>query len=87
MTTWQLIRAMVQRGYTLVAGPHTGYRGYYAQFYQTTDWNGCDECGQNILPDAWTLAGHGLTLHRAVIMAAKIALNKPVTIPSTEEFR
>lgn len=87
MTTWQLIRAMAHKGFTLEAGPHTGYRGYYAQFRPMTDWSICDECGQNILPDDWKLVGHGLTLHRAVIMAAKIALGKPVIIPPTEEFR
>lgn len=87
MTTWQLIRAMAQRGFTLEAGPHTGYRGYYAQFRPCVNYDVCDECGQNIYPDSWDIAGHGLTLHRAVVMAAKIALRKPVTIPPHEEFR
>jgi len=81
VTIWQLIRAMMQRGYTLEAGPHNGYRGYYAQFRPATEWDTCDECGQNKLPDDWKLAGHGLTPYRAIVMAAKIALGKPVTIP------
>lgn len=87
MTIWQLIRALAQRGYTLEMGPHHGYRGYYAQFRPQVEYETCDECGQNLLADSWNIAGHGITPHRAVIMAAKIALGKPVIIPPHEEFR
>lgn len=78
---------MAQRGYTLETGPHTGCRGYFAVFRPETAWKECDKCGQNIYPDSWDTAGHGLTLHQAIVMAAKIALGRPVVIPSCEMFR
>jgi len=78
MTTWQLIRTLIHKGFSLEVGQHYDYRGYYAVF---------SEKEGRLPPDEWACAGHGLTPHRAVVMAAKLALGKPVTIPPPEEFR
>lgn len=90
MTTWQLIRAMLQRGYQLEAGPHlTGLQGYWARFIlmQTvSDSQECDECAQPVLCQGWDSAGHAMTAHHAVVMAAKLALGKRVTVPLLSEF-
>ena len=90
MTTWQLIRTMVQKGYQFEAGPHfENMRCYWSRFIPielVATAPECDECGERCVPDAWEQAGHAMTLHRAVVMAAKIALGKPVVIPPTSEF-
>ena len=101
MTTWGLIREMVKRGYEFGCGPHLDFRGYWAAFIphdfdpndfgpdpednMPTGYFYCDEC-ESVEHD-WKVAGHAMTLHRAVIMAAKIALgwlDKPM--PTPEEF-
>lgn len=91
MTTWQLIRTMLQKGYTLETGRHyKGYRGYWARFTPTElveDAPECDECGQPVIFERWDGAGHGMTAHRAVLMAAKIALGKSVAVPPMSEFQ
>lgn len=90
MTTWQLIRAMLQKGYQLEAGPHlTGLQGYWARFIpvQTVD---SPKYGERALPvfcqEGWHSAGHAMSAHCAVVMAAKLALGKQVTIPLLSEF-
>jgi len=91
MTTWQLIRTMLKKGFMLEAGRHfKGYRGYWARFVLTElieEAPECDECGQAVIFDRWDGAGHALTAHRAVVMAAKIALGKSVSVPSCESFK
>lgn len=88
MTTWELIRAIVQRGFRFEIGRHDApLRGYYALFFKGDEeyaWR-CEECNQPKI--GWMESGHALTPHRAVIMAAKIALKKPVRIPQSEEFK
>ncbi len=78
MTTWELIRKMVQKGCTFEIGPHGDRcRGYWASFFV-----------EETLPiRCWKNVGHAMTPHRAVIMAAKIALGKPVVIPGSDEFK
>lgn len=84
MTTWQLIRSMVQQGYEFQCGPHDKeYRGYWACFIHT-DSDKCDECEEPMV--SWETCGHAMTAHRAVVMAAKIALGKQVTVPGSERF-
>lgn len=91
LTTWQLIRMMLQKGYTLETGPHfKRYRGYWARFVPTKlvgEAPKCDECGQTVIFDHWDKAGHALTAHRAIVMAAKIALGKSVSVPMCESFK
>ena len=87
MTTWHLIRAMVQKGYTFEMGRHCDdIRGYWASFYvDPKNIEECDECGQ--FPDrSWNQSGHAMTPHRAVVMAAKVALNKITEVPSMDIF-
>ena len=85
MTTWELIRTMAQKGYTFELGPHAeGYRGYWASFFiRDPDASECEER----VTVCWTECGHAMTAHRAVIMAAKIALKKPVIVPPLDEFK
>ena len=87
MTTWELIRTMVQKGYEFQMGPHTeGLRGYWAGFFiPDSETLKCDECEQLLY--CWKDTGHAMTAHRAVVMAAKIALKKPVVVPESEEFK
>lgn len=91
VTTWGLIRAMVKRGYWFEVGPHHGsMSGFWARFTLMEVINEapeCDECGQAVLFDCWNGAGHADTPHQAVVMAAKIALGKEVTVPSSEHFK
>lgn len=89
MTTWELIRTMVQKGYTFEMGPHCeGSRGYWAGFFlEDPNAPECDECEQPLLTRYWADTGHAMTAHRAVVMAAKIALKKPVVVPPSEEFK
>lgn len=90
MTTWQLIRAMLQRGYQLETGPHyPGLQGYWARFIPTQTIRNspkCDEYAQPVFCQGWHSAGHAMSAHHAVVMAAKLALGKRVTIPSLSEF-
>ena len=88
MTTWELIRSMVQRGYEFQSGQHVkGLRGYWACFIHVDSdtREECDKCYKKS-PIPWAVCGHAMTAHRAVVMAAKIALEKQVAIPGTERF-
>jgi len=77
MTIWQLIRTMVQRGFEFHLSRHeAGLRGYYAWFIKPNE----------PLLIRWELCGHGITPYRAVLMAARIALNLNPTIPPKSEF-
>jgi hypothetical protein len=88
MTTWELIRAMVQRGFTLEIGPHHGtMTGYFAMFVKDDELETCDTCELPRRPAFWDSAGHAATPHRAIVMAAKLALGRPVTIPHESEFK
>jgi hypothetical protein len=93
MTTWGLIREIVQKGFTFEAGQHCdGNRGYWAGFFvydpKEPECDVCDKCGEETPTiHYWKDAGHAMTLHRAVIMAAKIALGKPVVVPGSGEFK
>jgi len=91
VTTWGLIRTMIQRGYQLEAGPHhKDYHGFWARFTSTEivdDAPECDDCGAPVIFERWDGAGHAETPHLAVVMAAKIALRKQVTVPPPEEFK
>lgn len=90
MTVWQLIRSLAQRGYALQTGQHWfPLRGYYACFYKPDAIHRCEECGSP-LTDDWNECGHGQTLSRAIIMAAKLVLSgerSKVTIPPVAEFK
>jgi hypothetical protein len=90
MTLGQLIQSLAQRGFTLTTGPHGGFRGYYAQFYKKEDCAVCPECYCQQPPDDWFAAGHGMTLPRAIIMAAKLVLENEkgkVVVPQPVEFK
>ncbi len=88
MTTWELIREMVKRGYTLEIGPHEArLTGYFAQFVKDSELETCDECELPKRPAFWAEVAHAATPHKAIIMAAKIALGRPVTIPPDSEFQ
>jgi len=90
MTTWELIRTMAQKGYEFQMGHHTEkLRGYWACFIKIDDPDTrerCDECEEPV-PAYWAECGHAMTAYRAVIMAAKIVLKKPVTVPPDNEFK
>ncbi len=99
MTTWELIREMVQKGYELRVGPHTGWpkslRGYFAIFFKDNEskpkYEECDECDGRDKCDecpgpSWNDCGHAMTPHRAIVMAARRALGVEVAVPTTEEF-
>jgi hypothetical protein len=78
---------MVQHGFRFEIGRHNQpLRGYYAVFHKEGEstWT-CSECNQSEL--GWMETGHALTPHRAVVMAAKIALKRPVQVPGLEEFK
>lgn len=88
MTTWELIRGMIQRGYEFQCGLHDiKHRGYWACFIPVNPnmRDECDECGEKPTP-LWKVCGHAMTAHRAVVMAAKIALEKQTTVPGIERF-
>lgn len=91
MTTWGLIRTMVKRGFWFEVGPHhTSMSGYWARFTPVEtmeDAPECDECGQSVIFDRWDGTGHADTPHKAVVMAAKIALGREVTVPPPEDFK
>jgi len=88
MTTWELIRSIVKRGYEFQCGQHgKKYRGYWACFIPVRPdvREKCDMC-EGPESTLWRDCGHAMTAHRAVVMAAKIALGKQVTVPETERF-
>ena len=88
MTTWQLIRSMIQKGYEFQVGPHAnGLRGYWAYFIEieSDERAVCDECSEKSTV-CWAESGHAMTAHRAVVMAAKVALGKQVVVPGTGAF-
>jgi len=89
MMTWGLIRTMVQKGYTFEMGPHAkGMRGYWACFYKhDPDAPECDECGETHTVYYWKGIGHAMTPYPAVVMAAKIALGRPVVVPESDGFK
>jgi len=87
MTTWGLIRSMMQRGHEFQCGTHIkGHRGYWAYFIHVDpdEREKCSRCEESII--TWEVCGHAMTAHRAVVMAAKIALGKQVAIPEPERF-
>jgi len=89
MTTWQLIREMVQKGYEFQTGRHTkGLSGYFAVFFKDDDESRpeCDECSERPDP-SWRDCGHAMTPHRAVVMAARKTLGLTVVIPGSEDFK
>lgn len=76
MTTYQLIQMMANRHFLFECGPHESRSGFFAIFYKKPrppifEWGAC---------------GHGLTLHRAIIMAVKIATGRTVHVPPVETF-
>ena len=91
MTTWQLIRKMVQKGYLLEMGPHAkGYRGYWAYFTHVNEIDeaqACMYCGELRLTSYVARTGRALIPHRAAVIAAKLALKQPITVPSLETFK
>lgn len=90
MTIWGLICAMTNRGFILEVGRHyKSYTGVWARFIPTElieNAPECDGCGQAVTFDRWDEAGHGATQRRAIIMAAKIALGREVTVPPQAAF-
>jgi hypothetical protein len=78
MTTYQLIQMMANRHFFFECGPHEGCSGFYAIFYKKPP----------IRPAVfmWSSCGHGLTLHRAIIMAVKIATGRTIHVPPIETF-
>lgn len=88
MTTWILIRSMMQRGYEFQSGRHgEGLRGYWACFIpdDPDTRKACDECGEKHEPH-WGVCGHAMTAHRAVVMAAEFALGKRTAAPRRKVF-
>lgn len=87
MTTWELIHRMVYKGYEFQISRHVGgLRGYFAVFFKTGEFaTECDECGERPGP-SWHKCGHALTPHRAVVMAARIALDQTIIVPTTKDF-
>lgn len=75
MTTYQLIQMMANRHFYFECGSHDGCSGFFAVFYK-----------KPALRPPWPLCGHGLTLHRAIIMAVKIATGRTVHVPSFATF-
>jgi hypothetical protein len=75
MTTYQLIQMMANRHFFFECGPHEGCSGFFASFYK-----------KPASRPGWSLCGHGLTLHRAIIMAVKIATGRTVHVPPIETF-
>lgn len=85
MTTWQLIRTMAQRKFEFQCGLHTSERGYWASFTKEDPSTiACDECGSTLME--WENSGHAMTLHRAVVMAAKLARGESIAVPSPGAF-
>jgi len=80
MTTYQLVQMMANRGFFFECGPHEGCSGFFATFYKKP-------LGyvRPVVLD-WTVCGHGLTLHRAIIMAVKISTGRTVHVPPLETF-
>jgi hypothetical protein len=74
MTTYQLVQMMVNRRFFFECGCHEDRSGFYAIFYEKP------------LNLDWDLCGHGLTLHRAIIMAVKIATGRKIHVPPKETF-
>lgn len=79
MTTYQLIQMMANRHFYFECGPHDVCSGFFAVFYKKPSGY------VRTTPD-WTQCGHGLTLHRAIIMAVKIATGRAVHVPPFETF-
>jgi hypothetical protein len=77
MTTYQLIQMMANRGFYFECGPHSDCAGFYAIFAKAPNFEN----------QPWDKGGHGLTLHRAIIMAVKIATGRTVHVPPIETFR
>jgi len=86
MTAYTLIKMLVLRDFCFECGRHIdGLSGFYACFYKASEAERCDSCdGFKLL---WDACGHGSTPYRAILMAAKIALKRPVTIPPREHFQ
>ena len=80
MTTYQLVQMMVNRRFFFECGPHAGCSGFYAIFYKKPF--------EYKRPPVfeWALCGHGLTLHRAIVMAVKIATGRTIHVPPIETF-
>jgi len=80
MTTYQLIQMMANRHFHFECGPHIDCSGFYAIFHKKP--------AGYVRPEVfeWSLCGHGLTLHRAIIMAVKIATGRTIHVPPSEAF-
>jgi len=80
MTTYQLVQMMANRHFFFECGPHAGCSGFYSIFYKKP--------AGYVRPEVleWSLCGHGLTLHRAIIMAVKIVTGRTVHVPPIETF-
>jgi len=84
MTTWELIRSMVQRGYEFQLGPHDKcLRGYWACFIPVKPHIRKSDGREEERFNVWSDCGHAMTPHRAVVMAAKVALGEQVAPPNT----
>lgn len=66
------IARLIEDGFNIDLGPHTDMRGYYATVFIHSETPVCDKCEAPHIND-WDQAGHGWSLHEALINAEKIA--------------
>jgi hypothetical protein len=85
VTTYDVIKRMALRGFRFECGQHGDkLSGFYACFYKDSEATRCEACDNAEL--SWDDCGHATTLYRATLMAAKIALKQPVSIPLPRHF-
>ena len=80
----EVIANMLQQGYELSCGCHRGRGGYFAAFF-VDEPDGEYAFWDTPGPDWWE-AGHANNLSAAIVMAAQIAREESVIIPSPEDF-
>jgi hypothetical protein len=75
----RLIETFTAHGFRFECGPHGGKMvGHYAVFYRPSE--------DHLPTRDWDACGHGAELWKAVVMAARLAVGRPVTVPPMTVF-